>query len=179
MIETILISIFLFALLWPYFIYLDVMNFKKDPNTMEAHLPGRPARRTIGRKNEDVSKGIGYIFVGYSLINIAIYAFLDYQDLLPSFALGILGWVALAIAMFLFSPANRMMHAYADLGHIAVTHLVAGLSTFLIVIAVVYGYAFEGLQAVYIGLMVIGGMLIFSERPNVSPKKTKLEEEEF
>ena len=176
MLETILFAVVIFALLWPFFIYLDVMNFTKDPSTMEKHLPGRPARRTIGRKNEDVSKSIGYIFVGHALICGAFFAFLNFNDLLPDGALIALAWAAMAIAMFLFSPANRMMHAYSNLGHIAVVHLVCMLSTFIIVISFVYDVKVNIEQAGYLFLMAVGAMMIFSGKPN-APQKKKNEEE--
>lgn len=171
MIEAILFGIVIFGLIWPYFIYLDILNFQKDPNVMEAQLPGRPARRTIGRKNEDVSKAIAYIFVGYAVVNIAFYGVLDYQDLLPSYSLVFVGWLAMAIAMFMFSPANRALHAYADLGHITVVHYACGLSTFIILIAVVYGYSMELSKAGYLFLSIVGAMLIYNQKPNSKPQK--------
>jgi hypothetical protein len=176
MIELILFSILLFALLWPFFIYLGVMNFSKDPNTMEDHLPGRPARRTIGRKNEDVSKSIGYIFVGHALVSIALFALLDFSDLLPGLALTVIAWVAMAVAMFTFSPANRMIHAYANLGHIAVVHLVCMVATFLLVVSIVFGVTINPEQATYIFLMALGGMMTFSGKPNAPKKKQKNED---
>ena len=170
--ETLLFSIFIFALLWPFFMYLDVMNFRKDPNAMEDHLPGRPARRTIGRKNEDMSKAIGYVFVGYILANGALYAFLNYSDLLPLAAYVAMAWLAYAVAMYLFSPANRLMHAYANLGHIAVVHLVATLCSFMILATFIYGYQPTLNDSLCILGCVVGAMMIFSARPN-APKKSK------
>jgi uncharacterized protein (DUF486 family) len=176
MIETILLGIFIFALIWPYFVYLDVLNFKKDPNIMETQLPGRPARRTIGRKNEDVSKAIAYVFVGYALTNISFYGLLDYQDLLPSYTLPILGWVGLAMAMFLFSPANRTLHAYANLGHIAIVHFICSITAFLFLASIVYNYQIELMNSIYFLLTVVATMFIFNEKPNVKAVKKSQEE---
>lgn len=173
MFETIVFSIVLIIALWPYFISLEVMNFKKDPNAMETPLPGRPARRTVARKNEDVSKAIAYIFLGYGLIVMGLYAFLNFKDLLPTSMLVIIGCAAFFVSFFLFSPANRLSHAYIDLGHLAVVHLVCGFSVFNIVSSLIYGYALTPFDMGVIATMVFGAMLTFSRYPDVEVRRQK------
>lgn len=178
MIETIVFSVILLISLWPFFIYLGVMNFRKDPNAMETPLPGRPARRTIGRKNEDVSKAIAYIFLGYCLVVGGLYGLLNYKDLLPVTALVIIGCIAFGLAFFLFSPANRLSHAYIDLGHLAVVHLVCSMVAFNIIISVIYGYKAEYSHMAFWTVTVIGAMMIFSRAPDIELKKRKAKKKE-
>lgn len=178
MIETIAFSIILLISLWPFFIYLDVMNFRKDPNAMETPLPGRPARRTIGRKNEDVSKAIAYIFLGYCLVVGGLYGLLNYKDLLPTAFLILVGCAAFGVAFFLFSPANRLSHAYIDLGHLAVIHLVCSMAAFNIIAAVIYGYRLGVPDVCSIIVMIIGAMMVFSRSPDIELKKRKAKKKE-
>lgn len=173
MIETILFVILSYVLLWPYFVALGVMNFKKDPNAMEDHLPGRPARRTIGRKNDDMSKAIVYILFGYVMVILSFYGLLDLKDFLPSFALGLVGFTGLVIAMFLFSPANRLAHAYVTLGHIAVIHLICSICAGLLIVTIQYGYAMTLDHFIGLASIEIGAMLCFLSKPWKVVKKSK------
>ncbi|PCI00999.1 MAG: hypothetical protein COB76_02345 [Alphaproteobacteria bacterium] len=179
MIETFLFVLVLYLSLWMYFSMLDVMNFKKDPNEMEEHLPGRPARRTIGRKNDDVSKSLLYILVGHMIVATSLYGVLDYKDFLPTFGVSVIACAGLAFSMSLFSPANRLIHAYVNLGHIAVTHVLCGFCAFIAMAAIFYGYTLEMNQAVSIGMMSVGVMLCFGAKPRTITKKKKKEEELF
>lgn len=179
MIETFLFVLILYLSLWVYFSMLDVMNFKKDPNEMEEHLPGRPARRTIGRKNDDVSKSLLYVLVAYAVVVIALYGVLDYKDFLPGIGLSIVACVGLSFSMFLFSPANRLIHAYVRLGHIAVVHIVCGFAAFVAMSSVVYGYTLTMDQAINIAIINLGAMLCFGYKPKADIRKKKNEEEIF
>lgn len=178
MIETLLFSLVLFASLWGYFVVLDVMNFTKDPNAMEEHLDGRPARRTIGRKNEDVSKSLFYIYAGYLVLCAGIYGLLDYKDLLSQATLVAVAWFCSVLSMFLFSPANRLMHAYSTLGHISTVHLTCALSAFLVLASVLYGYKVTADHAISMTGMIIGAMLIWSRKPGAIAKVRKKQEKE-
>lgn len=177
MIESFLFSLVLYMALWPYFIALGVMNFRKDPNAMEDHLPGRPARRTIGRKNDDVSKALFYILVGYIVIGLSLYALLDYKDFLPDYALRAIAFFGLAVGMIVFSPANRLMHAYVTMGQIAVSHLICSLATFVAVITVVYGYRITMDDFMGLAAICLGAMLVFFVKPSV-PKKKSAEQQD-
>lgn len=177
MIETLLCVLVLYFSLWGYFIVLGVMNFKKDPNSMEAHLPGRPARRTIGRKNDDVSKGLGVILIGYFLVSVALYGLLDYKDLIPIFMIQLAAFAGLGLSMFLFCYANRLLHAYVTLGQIAVIHVICGMAAFMCVVMVLYGYSVALPDFVAISVMCLGAMLSFYS--NGKPRKMKKDEEGF
>lgn len=181
MLGTLVFSVLIVIALWPFFIWLGVMNFSKDPNTMEEHLPGRPARRTIGRKNEDVSKSIAYIFLGYLLVTASLYGLLNYKDYVPVTVLVMVGCFGVLIAFFLFSPANRLTHAYADLGHIAVVHLACGLAAGIIVTALIYGYTLVPRDMGALAVTILGAMMVFSRRPDIGlrNKKRKKQQEEF
>jgi len=185
MIITIAFSILLLLSLWPFFIYLGVMNFRKDPNAMETPLPGRPARRTIGRKNEDVSRAIAYIFLGYCLVIGGLYSLLNFKDLLPMAALVVIGCIAFFLAFFLFAPANRLSHAYIDAGHLAVVHLVSTMVAFNIIASIIYSYRATPSYMGFLTMVVVGAMMIFSRPPDIelkkraAKKKQSEEEEEF
>lgn len=178
MIESFLFSLVLYMALWPYFIALGVMNFRKDPNAMEDHLPGRPARRTIGRKNDDVSKALFYILVGYAVISLSLYGLLDYKDFLPDYALRAIAFCGFAVAMIVFSPANRLMHAYVTMGHIAVSHIICSLATFVGVVTVIYGYRITMADFLGLGSICLGAMLIFFAKPLPSRKKSSKQSDE-
>lgn len=179
MVETFLFAILSVVSLWGYFALVGVMDFKKDPNAMEDHLPGRPARRTIGRKNDDMSKSITYIFVGYCVFCMSLYGLLDYKDFLFDIGLGLIGFLGFCIAMFLFSPANRLAHAYVNLGQIGVIHLVCALSSFFILSTVLYGHALSMQNAISLTVMIVGAMLCFSKNSLAIKKKVGKEEGEF
>ena len=177
MVETLLFVLVLYFSLWGYFIALRVMDFKKDPNSMEDHLPGRPARRTIGRKNDDVSKGLGVILVGYFLVSIALYGLLDYKDLIPVFMIQVAAFAGLGLSMFLFSYANRLLHAYVTLGQIAVVHVVCATAAFMCVAMILYRYTVSLSEFLTLAMMCVGAMLSFFSRGK--PKKINKKEEEF
>jgi uncharacterized protein (DUF486 family) len=177
MIETLLFAVLAFVSIWLYFMALGVMNFKKDPNAMEDHLPGRPARRTIGRKNDDMAKSITYIFVGHAIFSACIYGLLDYKDFLFEMGIGFIAFGGLALSMFLFSPANRLAHAYVNLGQIAVIHFISALSAFLLLGLVLYRYTLSMDEAVSLAIMMVGAMMCFGKMK--SAKKAKKEEDIF
>ena len=177
MIETLLFILLLYFSLWGYFVALGVMNFKKDPNSMEDHLPGRPARRTIGRKNDDVSKGLGVILIGYFFVSVALYGLLDFKDLVPVIMIQCAAFVGLGIAMFLFSYANRLLHAYIALGQVAVIHLVCAMVAFMCIVTIFYSYSFAFSDYCLIALMCFGAMLSFYSKDK--PRKTQKTEEGF
>lgn len=178
MIETILYAVALLVSLWGYFSFIGGMNFRKDPNAMEEHLPGRPARRTIGRKNEDISKAIIYIFSGYLVVCATIYGLLDYKDLLSVTILVLCSTVAFALTMGLFSPANRSLHAYVDLGGIAVTHFICSISAFLLIVSFFYGYSLDFKTGLGLSTMSLGAMMVWGVKPKNAKRRKKHEDGE-
>jgi len=164
MILTLLVSLFLFLSLWPFFVWLDVMNFKKPENAMEDHLPGRPARRTIGRKNEDVLKSIFGIAIFYVMLCGALYG-LPYLSYLISPFLILIGVTILsALAVYFVTPFNRLAHAYATTGQISVVHLCSSLSSFLLLSAILYQNYLTIEKAVIIVVMILGAMMMTSRK---------------
>lgn len=164
MILSLLFALGLVASLWLYFIRLDIMNFKKNQNDLETPLPGRPARRTIGRINDDIAKGIMTIFAGYIVFALMLYGALNFADLLPINTLAMLACLGMGAAVFIMSPSNRQLHAYAALGHIAVIHLVTSLAAFIGFVAVFYKDYLKMEEMGALTFMVIGAMLVFSRK---------------
>jgi len=157
-------SLGLFLSLWPYFIYLGAFEFKNNPNTPETPLDGRPSRRTIGRKNEDMMKAIFTITAFYIL-----FYFLFYWGINDRFLLGqalLLLVIAGGGVMSFYSVAlsNRLVHAYLSLGQITVIHLVCGVSVFIALSVVFSGFALSVPQMQALAALVIGAMLMFSKR---------------
>jgi len=164
MILTMLISLLLFLSLWPFFIWLDVMNFKKSENAMEDHLPGRPARRTVGRKNEDVLKSIFGIVIFYVILCSSIYGLPNLGYLISPFLILIGVTVLSGLAVYFVTPFNRLAHAYATMGQISVIHLCSSLSVFLLTSAILHQNYLTIEKAVTVLVMVLGAMMITSRK---------------
>ncbi len=164
MIITLCIAVIIFASLWPYFIMLDILNFKKSDTMMESHLPGRPARRTIGRKNGDVIKSIVTILTGYIILCGTFYGLPSVRSVLSdhiliSIVIGLSGF-----AVYMMTPSNRLAHAYATTGQIAVIHLCCSLSSFILWSALLHGNHVTIGKSILLLAMVAGSMLIFSRK---------------
>lgn len=162
MILTIGFSIVLFLSLWAYFMFVGVMNFSKNPDHLETPLPGRPARRTIGRINSDVEKSIFSILVGHAVFILSFYGALEYIHLLPDFAvtgLVIFGGIAMAVVM---TPANRRAHAYMNIGQIAVIHVVCAVSVFCVLGALLNDRYLNFFEMGSIAMIVFGAMMTYS-----------------
>lgn len=164
MILTLVFSILIFASLWPYFIALDVINFRKAENTLENHLPGRPARRTIGRKNSDVIKGIIAIFVCYIILSGTFYGLPYFRGFLGDTFLFIVVVGLSAYAFYIVTPSNRALHAYATAGQIAVIHMCSSVSSYTILSVFLHGNVWMVNQMMAISAMVLGIMFIFSRK---------------
>lgn len=164
MILTLFFSIVIFASLWPYFVALDVMNFKKSDTMMEDHLPGRPARRTIGRKNGDVIKGILAILGCYIILCGTFYGLPSFRNVLSdNFMLMIVIGLS-AYAFYMVTPHNRALHAYVTTGQIAVIHICCSLSSYTVWSAILHDNHVTIGTAIFLSTMVLGTMLIFSRK---------------
>jgi hypothetical protein len=165
MILSLVFAIALFALLWPYLSWVSILDFKHDPSDMESHLPGRPARRTIGRINDDVTKGLFTIFGGYLVICAALYGGLSLLNYFPFAGYLFLSSVAFIAAIFSISPATRQCHAYMSLGHLSVIHVVSSIAACIACMAVFHHDFISLKESIGIVALVFGGMLIFSRSP--------------
>lgn len=164
MILTLFFALVVFASLWPYLSYMGVLNFKKSEHMMEEHLPGRPARRTIGRKNEDVMKVIMGIMTCYIILCGALYATPDIRSLVTDFIMLIIVVVLSAFALYMVTPFNRLSHAYATMGQISIIHLCCSLSAFITWLALLHGNYLDLIDIAGLVALIIGAMLIVSKR---------------
>jgi hypothetical protein len=175
MILSVVFSLLLVCSLWPYLAMLSIINLKKHRNEMETPLPGRPARRTIGRINDDMSRGILSIYAGYIVFTVAFYGTLNFSGLVSDTTLMGVCIVALAVVMFIVSPYNRQCHAYANLGHIIVIHLVTSLSAMIGFMALFYGAYADFAMMGGVCAMVLGAMCMFSRKViTPAPKKGEM-----
>lgn len=165
MIITLLFSAFLLAILWPYFALINVFDFQRNPGEMEKKIDGRPARRTVLRKNTDVAKAISGIVVAQFILNCAFYLTPVLRDFLSNFSIVSLVVILSAVALFITTPANRMAHAYMSMGQILIIHLACGLSIFYALSAIAYGNYLEWKDIAQISLFVTGAMIMFSGQP--------------
>ena len=164
MLFTLLFSAGLFLSLWPYLVMLGVFDFKKNPNTMEKPLPDRPARRTIGRKNEDVAKVISVILFFHFILYGAFYGLIEIQYLLPDALILLIVGVVGATMFYVVTPANRMGHAYLTFGQIAIIHFICSFVAFTVLSLFLYGNHVSFERMMDIGLFVLAAMMIFSKR---------------
>jgi uncharacterized protein (DUF486 family) len=162
MILTIGFSIVLFLSIWAYFMFVGVMNYTKNQDNLETPLPGRPARRTIGRINSDVEKSIFAIFVSYVVFIMAFYGTLEYSRLLPEFVMTLVVLIGGGFMTFLMTPANRRAHAYMNIGQISVIHVVSSLSVFFTLEAVLNERYLSFNEMGSISLIVLGVMMTYS-----------------
>ena len=165
MIITLLFSALLVIILWPYFALINVFDFKRNPGEMEKKIDGRPARRTILRKNTDVAKAISGIVVAQFILNCAFYLTPELRSFLSNFALVSMVVIAAGLALYIMTPANRMAHAYMTMGQILIIHVVSGLSIFYVLSAVAYGNYLDWADVVKISVFIIGAMIMFSGQP--------------
>ena len=155
---------------------LGVMNFSKDEHVMEDQLPGRPARRTIGRKNGDMAQVILKILGAHLILCGAFYGLPDFRNYLGDAILMIGVAVVVGIAFFVVTPANRLGHAYAISGQLAVIHLCCGLSAFTLIGYFLHGNEVTRETMILLFAVAIGTMLIFSKS---QIEKTKIHKREF
>ena len=173
MILTIGFSIVLFLSLWAYFMFVGVMNFTQNPDNLETPLPGRPARRTIGRINSDVEKSIWAILSSHAVFVFTLYGTLEYATLLPSFLMTLITLLGGVVMMFMVTPANRRAHAYMNIGQITVIHMVSSLSIFLMVGAVFNEKYLNYQEMGAISLIIMGAMMTYSRLVHRDRKKGK------
>ncbi len=167
MLFTLLFAAGLFLSLWPYFVVMGVFDFQCNPNTKEKKLPDRPARRTIGRKNEDVAKVISTILAFHFILYGAFYGLIEIQHLMPD-ALILLIIAVIGAAMFYtVTPANRMGHAYLSSGQIAIIHFICSFVAFTVLSLFIYDNVVSTEKMLYIGAFVLSTMLIFSKKLEV------------
>lgn len=164
MILTLILSFIIFAAMWPYFIILDVLNFKKPENMMEKHLPGRPARRTIGRKNGDVVKSIVAILFGYIVLCGVFYGLLSVSYFFNDYILIAIASAAGGMAVYMMTPFNKLVHAYVTAGQIGVIHLCCSLSSFTVWSAFLYRDTVATEKGILLITLVVGAMLVFSRK---------------
>lgn len=164
MIFTILIPILIFASLWPYFMVLDIINFKKPESMTEPHLPDRPARRTMGRKNSDVVKSIISILISYIILCAAFYGLPNYRSFLSDELLFVIVVAASGFAFWMVTPSNRALHAYLTTGQIAVIHLCCSLTAFIPISGLLYQNYISPWTSVLLLIIVVGAMLTFSKK---------------
>lgn len=164
MIITFIVACIIFALLLPYLTVLGILNFKKSENMMENHLPGRPARRTVGRKNADMIKSVSSILVFYIILCGTFYGLPSVRSVLSDHILIAIVIGLSAYATYMVTPSNRLAHAYATSGQIAVIHLCCSVSTFIIWSALLYENSISVGTSISLMVMVVGGMLVFSKK---------------
>ncbi len=162
MILTIGFSIVLFLSLWAYFMFVGVMNFAQNPDNLETPLPGRPARRTIGRINSDVEKSIWAILSSHAVFVFTLYGTLEYSTLLPSFILTLIVLLGGVVMMFMVTPANRRAHAYMNIGQITIIHMVSSLSIFLTIGAIFNEKYLNYQEMGAVSLIIVGAMMTYS-----------------
>jgi len=162
MILSLIVAFVLLLTLWPYFAYLNVIVFQKNTSSIEPKMKGRPNRRTVGRRNDDVTKAILAIFSGYILICIGFYVIPDYERILQGEMDVILKMIAIALGVFLISPVCRSANAYIELCHIAVIHVVVSISAAIAISGFFYGFSISINQIGAVGLIALGAMLTFS-----------------
>lgn len=169
MILSLIFSFVMFASLWPYFMALGIFDFKKNSNEMETPLPGRPARRTVGRINDDMTKGIFAIFAGYIVFAGVFYGTINFSSLLPNMILSIACIIGVMVAIFMMTPSNRQCHAYSNLGHIVVIHLVCSISAFIVFSTFFYDDYLTINEMIALSVIILGSMLTFSRKVYVAP----------
>ena len=164
MIITLLFGLGVFASLWPYLGIMGALNFKKSENAMEEHLPGRPARRTIGRKNEDIMKAIFGILMFHVILCGALYGMPELRQFMNDgvmigFVLLLCGW-----AVYNVTSYNRMAHAYVTTGQLSIMHLCCSLCAFIAWSVFLHGnyFGFDRILALFV--LIIGAMLIVSRK---------------
>jgi hypothetical protein len=162
MILSLIFSIVLIISLWLYFSFLKVLVFQVSTSTMEPKMKGRPNRRTVGRRNDDVTKAILSIFSGYFIICFSLYVLPDFERYLQGGMDLILKIVGVGAAMFLISPVCRSVNAYIELCHIGVIHFVASLSAGIAVAGLFYDFQISVAQGIAVTVMVVGAMMTFS-----------------
>jgi len=159
---TIIFSILIFFSLWPYLSHLKILNFRDSPTLGERALSDRPARRTIGRQNEDVLKSITAILTAYTILFFTFYTVPELRYSTNDVVVMTLVTILSAVAFYIMTPANRIIHAYVRIGHIATIHFVTGISTFTSLSAILHGNYLEMNRMILIVVLIIGAMLVFS-----------------
>ena len=163
MITTIIFSSLLFLALWPYFVFVGALDFKRNPNTIEKQLSDRPARRTIGRKNEDIVKILTAILFFHFLLYGAYYTVIEFRTLLGQVGMFSVLAVLGAATFYTVSKANRLGNAYLSVGQLAVVHFVCAFVAFTVLSLFLYDNEVSVENMKYIAGIVIGAMLMFSK----------------
>jgi len=155
------------GVLWFYLIILKILDFTSSRNLMEKQLPNRPARRTIGRVNDDVIKSIMSILLSYFLI-FAVFYLGDYLgSIIYGTVLNAIGVAFVIMSLYLMSPANRRLNAYCNTGHIAVIHFICALSVALPVLSLSQSGFINIMHYGYLSVTVAGVMLFFFKKPSI------------
>ncbi len=173
MILTIGFSIFLFLSLWAYFMFVGVMNFTQNLDNLEIPLPGRPARRTIGRINSDVEKSIWAILLPHAIFVLTFYGMLEYSQLLSDVLMAVLVVIGGVVVIFVMTPANRRAHAYMNIGQITIIHMVSSLSIFLTIGAIFNDKYLSYQEMGAFSLIILGAMMTYSRLVHRERKKGK------
>jgi len=164
MILSLVFAFGIFALLWPYFIAIRAMDFNKNSETMEPRLQGRPARRTIGRINSDISVTIYTVYAFYTVLCVAFYATPEFRGVISDAVLLIIVIALSAFAFYFVEMANRKAYAYITMGQIAVIHLCCSVSSFIAFNYLVHGNDIILQNGLAVVGLAIGLMLIFSRK---------------
>ncbi len=163
MILTLLFSAGLFFALWPYFIFLGVLDFKRNQTVMEKPLSDRPARRTIGRKNEDIIKVLSAILFFHFVLYGAFYGMVEMKNLLTHSILLIILGVLGAVMFYSVIVANRLGNAYLSIGQLSVIHFICSFVAFSTLSLFIYDNHVSIERMYIIAALVLGAMLMFSK----------------
>jgi|GEM_PF-2384819 len=176
MIISIGLSLLFILSLWGYLSLIRVFVFNGNLNLPEPRMNDRPNRRTIGRRNDDMTACVLKIVLSYAIIVGGFYILprflpenLEFFDIILRLAL-------VALGMFILAPASRVMHAYIDLGHIVVVHFVSCMAITILIAGLIYNYELLIDDVVAYTLMVVGAMACFSRNNTYNRKDTVKDE---
>ena len=68
------------------------------------------------------------------------------------------------IAVIMVAPSNRQCHAYSNIGHIIVIHMVCSISAFIVFTTFFYEDYLTMSEMMSLSLIILGAMLTFSRK---------------